>query len=152
MGETPTAPLPGGVIPGDQYDSTNNIIDPAHPLVAGVPNPFTGSFASHAYFTNLVPGTSTIATNTAGNLTLIHYDLGYGTVAAFGQPLEISHAWGWDAGQILTNALTLIAAVGDYVWDDVNGDGVQDPAENGIDGIVSICTKIMEITSQNQIL
>ena len=131
-----TAPLPGGVIPGDQYDLTNNIIDPAHPLVAGVPNPFTGNYASHAYFTNLVPGTSTIATDTAGNLTLIHYDLGYGTVAAFGQPLEISHAWGWDAGQILTNALTLIAAVGDYVWDDVNGDGVQDPAENGINGIL----------------
>jgi len=35
----------------------------------------------------------------------VEYPIGAGWLIAFGQPLETSHYWGWDAGLILENTL-----------------------------------------------
>jgi hypothetical protein len=73
--------LPGGATVHGAFDSSNAITDPAHPIVAGMPNPFTGNFASHETFADLVAGTDVIATQTVNSdPTLIEYDLGAGHV------------------------------------------------------------------------
>ncbi len=40
-----------------------------------------------------------------GNPTIVEYQIGSGWLIAFGQPLEISYDYGWDAGTILFNTL-----------------------------------------------
>ncbi len=43
--------------------------------------------------------------------------------------LESGQSTGFDAGQYTT------AAIGDFVWDDLNANGLQDPGEPGLDGV-----------------
>ena len=54
--------LPGGATVHDAFDDANAITDLAHPIVAGLPNPFTGTSASHQTFADLPAGTDVIAT------------------------------------------------------------------------------------------
>ena len=120
-----TAPLPGGMQwTGWIYENYNVIDDPSHPVVQGVPSPFYGNYASHGHFSNLPAGAHIIAhEQSGGQPTIVEYRLGAGWFIAFGQPLEISHNWGWDAGLIMENTLlwgcTYIPA-GDvwWVWED----------------------------------
>ena len=120
-----TAPLPGGMQwTGWVYEQYNVIDDPTHPVVQGVPNPFWGNSASHGHFSNLPADAHIIAHEQAGGQpTIVEYRLGSGWFIAFGQPLEISHNWGWDAGIIMENTLlwgySYIPA-GDvwWVWED----------------------------------
>lgn len=102
-----TAPLPGGMMWNSlQFEFANDIDDTAHPVVQGVTNPFTGDYASHGYFSNLPDGALVIAhAQQSGQPTIVEYNIGRGTVIAFGQPLEISHYFGWQAGIILENTL-----------------------------------------------
>ena len=102
----------GGVLPGGAtvhdpaYDGQNAITDPAHPIVAGMPNPFSGSFASHATFADLPAGTDVIATrSTNDSPTLIEYGLGSGHVLATAQPYDFGFDFGEDTGQILVNGV-----------------------------------------------
>jgi len=99
--------LPGGATVHDPaYDDTNDITDPAHPIVAGMPNPFTGDFASHATFADLPAGTDVIATrSTNTDPTLIEYDFGSGHVLATAQPYDFGLDNGVDTGQILINGV-----------------------------------------------
>ena len=49
--------LPGGLtIHGPQFEDENTIDAPGHPLVAGVPDPLSGSSASHVTFADLPDG------------------------------------------------------------------------------------------------
>jgi len=102
-----TAPLPGGMQwTGWVYENYNVIDDPTHPVVQGVPSPFWGNYASHGHFSNLPADAHIIAHEQAGGQpTIVEYRLGSGWFIAFGQPLEISYDWGWDAGLILWNTL-----------------------------------------------
>jgi subtilisin family serine protease len=103
LGDTP---LPGGVsVLSELLEDYNDLVQPDHPVVAGVANRFFGTLASHAAFAG-VGENSVIAAGTDSDLpTLVEYDVGAGRVLAFGQPME----WGWthgeDSGLILANSV-----------------------------------------------
>jgi len=98
--------LPGGVFTTEHYDNYNVIADAAHPIVAGISNPFYGTYASHGEFSNLVPGTSIITVSQInGNPTTIQYNYGSGTVTATTCTYEFGYFFGQAAGQMLVNNL-----------------------------------------------
>jgi hypothetical protein len=99
--------LPGGLtIHGPEFEDDNAIDAPDDPLVAGVPNPFSGSFASHVTFSDLPDGAITVAHGVnSGGPTLVEYGLGAGHVVAVGQPVEFGLANGQDTGLILQNGV-----------------------------------------------
>lgn len=103
--------LPAGVGTSGQDYQDNNYVDiPSNPLVAGVPNPFPGSSASHNILTNTsgVTGLAVITTTgnvPGGNPTLIQYPFGSGCVVASGQTFEYGYNGGEAAGTILQNLI-----------------------------------------------
>lgn len=98
--------LPGGVTTTCEFDNYNVIADAAHPIVAGVSNPFYGSFASHGYFNNLVTGTDIITTmQSSGQPTTIQYQYGNGIVTATTCTYEFGYDNGQEAGEMLVNNL-----------------------------------------------
>ncbi|MBE0411118.1 MAG: hypothetical protein IBX69_15460 [Anaerolineales bacterium] len=105
--ETDPEPLlPGGVIKSLDLDEYNEILEPTHPWVAGVPDPMYGTFASHDSFTNLYPGSVVVAqAQTSHNPTLVDYSLGDGRILITGQTLEFAWAYDWDGAPILQNSL-----------------------------------------------
>jgi subtilisin family serine protease len=120
-GSLDNAVLPGGATVHDPaYDDANRIADAAHPIVAGMPDPFTGNSASHATFADLPAGTEVIATrSTNDDPTLIEYGLGAGRVLATSQPYDFGLDNGEDTGQILVNAVPYAydrAVIHDSPW------------------------------------
>lgn len=100
------APLPGGMVYSANYEYYNDILNPCHPTVQGVSNPFFGTYASHGGFSNVPAGAEVIAAaQVTGMPTLVEYTLGSGVVLASALTLEIAYDWGWDSGQILANSL-----------------------------------------------
>ncbi len=100
------APLPGGMTWTFTPQDCNVIVDPAHPVVQGVPNPFCGTSGSHGFFSNLPADGHVIATQQSdGQPTIVEYPIGSGWLMALGQPLEYSYFYGQDAGPILVNTL-----------------------------------------------
>lgn len=98
--------LPGGVSTVEQYDFYDLVADPSNPIVAGVPSPFYGNYASHGYFTNLVPGTEIITTaQSNGNPTTIQYHFGAGVVTATCCTYEWGYMTGQAAGTMMVNNL-----------------------------------------------
>jgi hypothetical protein len=98
--------LPGGVFTTEQYDNYNVIINAAHPIVAGVADPFYGNYASHGYFSNLYPGTDIITAAQSNNEpTTIQYTFGSGTVTATTCTYEWGYVYGQGAGTMLVNNL-----------------------------------------------
>ena len=90
------APLPGGITYTFLGESYNVVDDPAHPVVAGIPNPFSGGWASHGVFSNLPAGAHVIASGQAsGSPTILEYQMGSGRLLAFATTLEISYDGGW---------------------------------------------------------
>ena len=49
---------------------------------------------------------------------------------------DSEHIYGVDAGMYAINSTPLVASVGDFVWDDINKDGIQDNTELGIKDVV----------------
>jgi hypothetical protein len=109
--------LPGGAsVAGFWFETFNEVLDPGHPTMQGVPNPFFGNGASHTYFENLPVGTSIIARGQDnGQPTLIEYDFGNGRVLALAQTLEIGYQNGDDAGTILANGVPYVYAFEELV-------------------------------------
>ena len=98
--------LPGGVNTVEQYDNFDVIVDPLHPIVAGMPNPFSGTYASHGYFANLVEGTDIITAAQSNSLpTTIQYKYGSGIVTATTCTYEYGYSLGQDCGTMLVNSL-----------------------------------------------
>lgn len=96
----------GGAIGSFNLDSDNDIADPGHRWVQGVPNPMNSNSASHNEFTGLYPGSQVVATaHTSGDPVLVDYGFGDGRVLLTGQPLE--HAWNYakEPAPILENSL-----------------------------------------------
>ncbi len=109
------APLPGGMIVNPCYSAYNYIEDPLDPVVQGIENPFSGSSASHGYFTSLPQGARVIAYAENCNdvkaprqvefPTIVAYQIGCGWVYAFTQPMEYGWYYGQASGDILMNAI-----------------------------------------------
>jgi hypothetical protein len=112
--------LPGGATIQQSLQTTNNVADPDHPTMQGVPNPFSGTGASHAVFETLPDGTHVIATAGADpRPSLIEYELGAGRVLGSGQTLEYGYANGQDTGRVLENLVPYVASftpTGDVPW------------------------------------
>lgn len=99
-------PLPGGMIYvwNKDGESFNDVDDPTHPVMAGVPNPFQGDWASAGYFTNLPTGAKVIASShDLGNPTIVEYPLGEGLVLALTMPVEAEWYFMPDLYQIMIN-------------------------------------------------
>lgn len=102
--------LPGGVGMAPSYQWNNYIVNPTHPIVTTpnlIPNPMSGTYASHVYFTN-IGAASVIAvegTGPGGNPTLIEYPYGAGHVIAGGQTYSYGWTYAQDAGKMLVNLL-----------------------------------------------
>lgn len=98
--------LPGGVYTTESYDYDNVIVNAGHPIVAGVSNPFSGTYASHGYFSNLVTGTDIITTQSiSSDPTTIQYTYGTGVVTATTCTYEYGYYQGQEAGEMLVNNL-----------------------------------------------
>jgi hypothetical protein len=100
------APLPGGMTYAFLGEDYNAVDDPGHPSMAGVPNPYSGSWASHGVFSNLPPGAHTIASGqSSGSPVEVEYPIGAGWFVGMAQTLEITYDYGWDGTPILPNTL-----------------------------------------------
>jgi hypothetical protein len=103
---SPEPLVPGDVINATDLDYYNDIIEPTHPWVAGVPDPMYGDYASHDSFTNLYAGSLVVArAQTSGDATLVDYRMGTGRILITGQTLEFAWADGQDGALILHNSL-----------------------------------------------
>ncbi len=82
----------GGNLAGtypDDFEYHNIVSLPAHPMMAGVSNPFDGNQANHRYFENLPAGTKVITrTQNSNQPTTIEYAIGAGVVVATTCTLE----------------------------------------------------------------
>jgi hypothetical protein len=90
--------LPGGALPALGYSNNNYVEDPAHPIATGelsdgtpLASPFSGSFASHVYFSVLPEGEHTIFRDESHHATLVEYWLGSGLVIASGLTWEFGY-------------------------------------------------------------
>jgi hypothetical protein len=101
--------LPGGMHIVSSYSTLNYVLQPGHPIVAGVPNPFSGTLASHAAFTSIPAGAELIVRDEHGNPNLVSYRHGIGRVIAAGQTLERGFSYGESAGIILRNLIPYVA-------------------------------------------
>ena len=86
----------------------NYIVDPTHPIFAGVSNPYYGSWASHDYLTDLLGDDRVLVTGGStpgGDVVMIERDHGAGMLVAGGQTYEYGWGGGQEAGLILSNML-----------------------------------------------
>jgi hypothetical protein len=107
-GDATLVTLPGGMQIHPYYASINHVLAPAHPLAAGVPASFGGS-PSHAWFSAIPAGATSIAADDLGHPNLVEYRFGAGTVIAGGQTFEYGYAFGEVVGQILANMIPYAA-------------------------------------------
>ena len=71
-------PMPfGGQGLGGDFSSSDDIVDPASPMMLGVPSPITGNFASHVDFSGLPGPAHTVVVNPSDQLPVV-YDLQIG--------------------------------------------------------------------------
>jgi PKD repeat protein len=75
-------------------------------VFAGIPNPFSGEFASSGKFGNLPPDATVLAHGMDwGEPTTIEYPIGRGWFWSFTGALEAAHAWGWEGGPMMENSI-----------------------------------------------
>jgi hypothetical protein len=73
-----TYPLPfGGQGNGADFSPSDNVVDPASPMMISIPNPMTGNSASHVSFTGLPGPEHTVVINPSDNQPTL-YDLQIG--------------------------------------------------------------------------
>jgi subtilisin family serine protease len=106
------AGLPGGVtILESVHEEENEVVDPDHPAMVGIPEVFSGAAASQTALDDLLPDTRVVAVGVAsGRPTFIEYELGAGRVLATGQTFEYAFEHGQDGGQILVNLVPYVAS------------------------------------------
>jgi uncharacterized repeat protein (TIGR01451 family) len=91
---------------GGAYD--NYIVDPDHPIFAGVPNPYSGNYASHNFLSGLLPTDRILVTSgnlPGGNVVMIEREHGAGMLVAGGQTFEFGWGNSQAAGIILSNTI-----------------------------------------------
>ncbi len=104
-GDSSIVTLPGGTRIQNWFASTNHVAAPTHPIMEGVPEPFTGSYASHVDFTNLPAGANVLATDDKASPSLIEYGYGGGWVIVSGQPVEFAYDHLFSGYRILSNMI-----------------------------------------------
>jgi hypothetical protein len=104
-GDASLVTLPGNMNINFNYSDVNYLLDPTHSLVEGVQNPFTGSNASHSFFTNVPSNAIEIVEDEDNNTNLLEYTYGGGVVIAGGQTFEYALNHNEDAGIILENMI-----------------------------------------------
>jgi hypothetical protein len=73
-----TYPMPfGGQGNGADFSPSDNVVDPASPMMINIPNPMTGNSASHVSFTGLPGPAHTVVINPSDNQPTL-YDLQFG--------------------------------------------------------------------------
>jgi hypothetical protein len=73
-----TFPMPfGGQGNDGQFSPSDNVVDPASPMMIGIPNPMEGNSASHVSYTNLPPPAHIVVMNPNNNQPVL-YDLQFG--------------------------------------------------------------------------
>jgi hypothetical protein len=71
-------PMPfGGQGTGCDFSPSDNVVDPASPMMIDIPNPMTGNSASHLSFTGLPAPAHVVVVNPANNNPVL-YDLQFG--------------------------------------------------------------------------
>ena len=103
-GDASFVTLPGGMHIQPHGADQNFVLRPDHPLVEDVPSPFSGTSASHAYFTSIPAVATLVASDDFGRPNLVVYRQGAGLVVAGCQTFEFefpAHA----AGRILSNMI-----------------------------------------------
>jgi subtilisin family serine protease len=135
--------IPGGLtIHGPQYEDDNTVVAPDHPIMAGVPNPFSGTSASHTVFSDLPAGATVIAAAASdGQPTLVEYDHGAGHVIALAQTLEFAWANDQDGKLILENGVPYAYAfqtLSDVPWLSVAPTEGTIPVEGSQDLMVTV--------------
>ncbi len=113
--------LPGGMGIVFGASSTNDVLEPGHPLMLGVPDPFFGSSASHTYFTSIPANALHIVQDDQGRTNLVEYAFGSGRVVTGGQTFEYGYANGESAGVILTNMIPYVHGLAPF-WLHVSPD------------------------------
>jgi uncharacterized repeat protein (TIGR01451 family) len=107
-GDMPYLNIPFGGINNWSPADNNYIVDPTHPIFTGVPNPYSGTSASHSYLSGLLPGDRILVTSgtvPGGNVVMIERKHGAGLLVAGGQTFEFGWATGQGAGAILSNTI-----------------------------------------------
>jgi hypothetical protein len=104
-GEASVVTLPGGMGIALGFSGMNDVLEPGHPLMEGVPDPFFGDHASHSHFTNVPPNALHIVQDDLGRTNLVEYAHGNGRVVTGGQAFEFAYTFGEDAGIILANMI-----------------------------------------------
>src|SRR5205814_10041450 len=95
--------LPGGTRINYYSASLNYALIPGHPLLNGVPSPFSGTGASHAFLTAIPGGATLVASDDVGRPDLAVYPHGAGQVVAGCQTFEYGYTYNQDAGRVLAN-------------------------------------------------
>ena len=113
--EGSTLPIPGGVSARSTAELYNQVEVPGHPLVAGVPNLFSGSFASMGALLGLPADALVLTRDLSGAATLALYRLGAGLVIAGTQPYEYGYNLQQASGRLLRN-LVQFALAGSGQW------------------------------------
>ena len=71
-------PMPfGGQGTGCDFSPSDNVVDPASPMMIDIPNPMEGNSASHLSYTGLPGPAHTVVVNPADNNPVL-YDLQFG--------------------------------------------------------------------------
>lgn len=123
-----TTLLPGGVLHVNNYETTNYVADPSHPVTQNISSPVSGNYASHGYFTNLLEGTTTFFKDGSDHPTGIEYTYNGGKVVASMQTLE----WPNTTPTILSNTISYITSGGGkvlllqntYPWDSTRNNDI----------------------------
>lgn len=111
--------LPGGVTVDQVFEDLNWIAQPDHPAMADVANPWSGTAASHAGFSNIPEGSTVAFGDFSGQPTMVDYEIGAGRVLAVGQTLEFAWLNGQGGAIILPNSVQYAIAFepfSDVLW------------------------------------
>jgi hypothetical protein len=78
QGSGETFPMPfGGQGNDGQFSPSDNVVDPASPMMIDIPNPMEGNSASHVSYTDLPPPAHIVVMNPSNNQPVL-YDLQFG--------------------------------------------------------------------------
>jgi hypothetical protein len=115
IGEGSLMIIPGGTHAQASLDIRNRLAVPRHPLVAGLADPFEGTYASHGVLLDLPQDALVVTRNMSGAPTLATYRLGAGLVIASTHPYEYGLNNDQPTGRVLLNLLPF-AMAGSGQW------------------------------------